>query len=132
MPLATKIKAYVSLTKPRIVELLLVTTVPAMMLAAGGVPRLGLVAVVLLGGSLAAGAANALNCYIDRDIDEVMRRTSRRPLPAHTVAPRSALWFGLILAVVSVTIMAVFTNWLATLLTAGGDRCTTTSSTPDG
>ncbi len=119
VPLATKIKAYVSLTKPRIVELLLVTTVPAMMLAAGGVPRLGLVAVVLLGGSLAAGAANALNCYIDRDIDEVMRRTSRRPLPAHTVAPRSALWFGLILAVVSVTIMAVFTNWLATLLTAG-------------
>jgi heme o synthase len=118
VPLATKIKAYVSLTKPRIVELLLVTTVPAMVLAAGGVPSLSLVAVVLLGGALAAGAANALNCYIDRDIDEVMRRTSRRPLPAHTVAPRSALWFGLILAVVSVTIMAVFTNWLATLLTA--------------
>jgi protoheme IX farnesyltransferase len=118
VPLAAKLKAYVSLTKPRIVELLLVTTVPAMVLAAGGVPHLGLVAVVLLGGSLAAGAANALNCYLDRDIDEVMRRTSRRPLPAHTVSPRSALSFGLILAVFSVTIMAVFTNWLATVLTA--------------
>ena len=118
VPFATKIKAYVALTKPRIVELLLVTTVPAMVLAAGGVPHLGLVAVVLLGGSLAAGAANALNCYLDRDIDEVMRRTSRRPLPAHTVAPRSALVFGLVLAVVSVAIMGVFTNWLATLLTA--------------
>ena len=114
---ATAIRAYVSLTKPRIVELLLVTTVPAMVLAAGGVPSLGLVAVVLVGGSLAAGAANALNCYIDRDIDEVMRRTSRRPLPAHTVAPRSALVFGLVLAVVSTVLMAVFTNWLATALT---------------
>jgi heme o synthase len=111
------IKAYVSLTKPRIVELLLVTTVPAMMLAAGGVPSLWLVAVVLIGGSLAAGAANALNCYIDRDIDQVMKRTSRRPLPAHRVAPRNALVFGLVLGVVSVTLMAVFTNWLATGLT---------------
>jgi protoheme IX farnesyltransferase len=116
--LAAKLKAYLSLTKPRIVELLLITTVPAMVLAAGGVPNLGVVAVVLLGGSLAAGAANALNCYIDRDIDEVMRRTSRRPLPAHTVAPRSALWFGLILAGFSMVIMGAFTNWLATVLTA--------------
>ena len=81
--------AYVALTKPRIVELLLVTTVPAMMLAAGGLPSLWLVAVVLVGGSLAAGAASALNCYIDRDIDQLMRRTKRRPLPAHTVSPRS-------------------------------------------
>jgi protoheme IX farnesyltransferase len=77
------------------------------------------VVVVLVGGSLAAGAANALNCYLDRDIDEIMRRTSRRPLPAHTVAPRAALTFGLGLAVVSVAIMALFTNWLATALTAG-------------
>jgi len=111
------VRAYVSLTKPRIVELLLVTTVPAMMLAADGLPSLWLVAVVLVGGSLAAGAANALNCYIDRDIDQLMRRTRRRPLPAHTVAPRNALVFGLVLAVVSVTLMAVFTNWLATGLT---------------
>ncbi|WP_425565514.1 heme o synthase [Pilimelia columellifera] len=112
------VKAYVALTKPRIVELLLVTTVPAMMLAANGLPRLWLVAVVLVGGSLAAGAANALNCYIDRDIDQVMRRTSRRPLPTHVVAPKAALWFGLTLAFSSVTMMAVFTNWLAAALTA--------------
>ncbi|NUR27120.1 MAG: protoheme IX farnesyltransferase [Catenulispora sp.] len=111
--------AYLSLTKPRIVELLLVTTVPAMMLAAGGVPSIGLMIVVLVGGSLAAGAANALNCYIDRDIDVLMRRTSRRPLPAHRVTPRSALVFGLVLAAVSTVLMAAFTNWLATVLTVG-------------
>jgi protoheme IX farnesyltransferase len=111
------IRAYVSLTKPRIVELLLVTTVPAMMLAAGGLPPLWLVVVVLVGGALAAGAANAFNCYIDRDIDQLMRRTKRRPLPTHTVSPHSALVFGLVLAVVSVTVLAVFTNWLAAGLT---------------
>jgi heme o synthase len=109
--------AYVALTKPRIVELLLVTTVPAMMLAAGGLPSIPLMLVVLVGGSLAAGAANALNCYIDRDIDVLMRRTSKRPLPRHTVSPRSALFFGLTLATVSTVLMAVFTNWLATVLT---------------
>ncbi|QOC91196.1 heme o synthase [Micromonospora craniellae] len=111
------VAAYVTLTKPRIVELLLVTTVPAMMLAHGGMPSLWLVAVVLVGGSLAAGAASVLNCYIDRDIDQVMRRTKRRPLPAHTVTPRNALVFGLALAVVSVALMAVFTNLLAAGLT---------------
>ena len=88
---------YVALTKPRIIELLLVTTVPAMMLAAGGLPPVSLMVVVLVGGTLAAGAANALNCYIDRDIDQLMRRTKRRPLPTHAVAPRSALVFGLVL-----------------------------------
>jgi protoheme IX farnesyltransferase len=107
----------VALTKPRIVELLLVTTVPAMVLAAKGRPSLWLIAVVLVGGSLAAGAANALNCYIDRDIDQLMRRTARRPLPAHTVSPASALVFGLVLAAVSTVLMAAFTNWLATGLT---------------
>lgn len=111
------IAAYVSLTKPRIVELLLITTVPAMMLAAGGLPRLWLVAVVLVGGALAAGSANALNCYIDRDIDQLMRRTKRRPLPTHTVSPRHALTFGLVLGAVSVLLLAVFTNWLAAGLT---------------
>jgi heme o synthase len=109
------IRAYVALTKPRIVELLLVTTVPAMLLA--GAPSVGLMAAVLVGGSLAAGAANALNCYLDRDIDVVMRRTARRPLPAHAVAPRNALIFGLALAGTSTVLMAVFTNWLATALT---------------
>ncbi len=116
--LGAVLKAYLSLTKPRIVELLLITTVPAMMLAAGGWPGLRTVLVVLIGGSLAAGAASALNCYIDRDIDQLMRRTKRRPLATHTVTPRAALTFGLTLAVVSVTLMAVLTNWLATVLTA--------------
>jgi protoheme IX farnesyltransferase len=117
--LAAVVKAYVSLTKPRIVELLLVTTVPAMLLADRGLPSLWLVLVVLVGGSLAAGAANALNCYIDRDIDQVMKRTSRRPLATHTVSPRNALVFGLTLAAVSTVLMATFTNLLATLLTVG-------------
>lgn len=112
-------RAYLALTKPQIVELLLVTTVPAMMLAAGGWPDLRTFAIVLVGGALAGGAASALNCYIDRDIDEVMRRTKRRPLPAHRVTPRAVLIFGLTLAVISVAMMAVFTNWLATALTAG-------------
>ncbi|GIJ77484.1 protoheme IX farnesyltransferase [Micromonospora phaseoli] len=115
--LRTVVAAYVTLTKPRIVELLLVTTVPAMMLAHGGMPSLWLVAVVLVGGSLAAGAASVLNCYIDRDIDQLMRRTKRRPLPAHTVTPRNALIFGLTLAAVSVALMAAFTNLLAAGLT---------------
>jgi protoheme IX farnesyltransferase len=109
--------AYVALTKPRIVELLLVTTVPTMFLAAAGLPSPWLVLVVVVAGALAAGAANALNCYLDRDIDQVMRRTARRPLPAHTVSPRAALVFGLVLAVVAVGLMALFTNPLATGLT---------------
>jgi protoheme IX farnesyltransferase len=111
------VRAYVALTKPRIVELLLVTTVPAMLLARHGLPSLWLTVVVLVGGACAAGAANALNCYIDRDIDQVMRRTARRPLPAHTVSPRAALLFGLSLAAVSTALMGLFTNWLATALT---------------
>jgi protoheme IX farnesyltransferase len=79
-------RAYVSLTKPRIIELLLVTTVPAMLLAADGLPPVWLIITVLVGGTLAAGAANALNCYIDRDIDQLMRRTKRRPLIQSTTA----------------------------------------------
>ena len=113
------LRAYLALTKPEIVELLLVTTVPALMLAAKGWPDLGTLAVVLVGGALAGGAASALNCYIDRDIDQLMRRTKRRPLPAHSVTPRSVLVFGLTLAVISVILMGVFTNWLATAMTAG-------------
>jgi heme o synthase len=113
----SRVRAYLALTKPRIVELLLVTTVPAMVLAQRGVPSWRLLVAVLVGGSLAAGAANALNCYIDRDIDEVMQRTARRPLPAHTVTPRAALVFGLSLAVIATTLMAALTTWLATGLT---------------
>jgi len=114
---AAVLRAYVALTKPRIVELLLVTTVPAMVLAAGGLPPLGLLVATLVGGSLAAGSANALNCYLDRDIDAVMRRTLGRPLARHAVSPGSALVFGVGLGVVAVATMAVFTNWLAALLT---------------
>lgn len=117
LDVAAVVRAYVSLTKPRIVELLLVTTAPTMLLAQGGLPPLWLVAVVLVAGSFAAGAANVLNCYLDRDIDQVMRRTSRRPLPSHTVSPRAALVFGLALGALSVALMAAFTNWLATGLT---------------
>jgi protoheme IX farnesyltransferase len=109
--------AYVALCKPRIVELLLITAVPTLFLACKGLPPLLVTVVVVLGGALAAGSANALNCYIDRDIDQVMRRTSRRPLVSHTVAPRSALIFGLVLGVVSVALFAVTTNLLAAGLT---------------
>jgi protoheme IX farnesyltransferase len=114
-PLAT-VAAYVALTKPRIIELLLVSTVPTMFLAQGGLPSLWLIVATLIGGSLAAGSANALNCYIDRDIDEVMSRTSRRPLARHTVTPRNALIFGVTLGVLAVGFLWVATNALAALL----------------
>src|SRR5262249_49450196 len=96
------IRAYIALTKPRIVELLLITAVPTLFLAYRGLPSLEVTLVVVIGGALAAGSANALNCYIDRDIDEIMRRTSSRPLVRHTVAPRSALAFGIAIGVISV------------------------------
>jgi heme o synthase len=111
------LRAYVALTKPRIIELLLVTTVPAMILAAGGLPPLGTVLTTLVGGTLAAASANALNCYLDRDIDAVMRRTVARPLARHAVSPRSALAFGIVLGAVSIAIM-VTTGWLPAVLTA--------------
>ena len=113
-----RLAAYVALTKPRIIELLLVTTLPAMILAAGGLPRWTVVLVTMLGGTLAAGSANALNCYVDRDIDALMRRTGHRPLARHDVSPLGALVFGIVLGVVSVAVMAVATNWLAAGLTA--------------
>ena len=115
--LSERVGAYVALTKPRIIELLLVTTVPAMFLAARGLPPLHLLLWTLVGGSLAAGAANAINCYIDRDIDLLMTRTRRRPLPAHEVSPEDALVFGLILGVIAFALMAFLTNLVAALLT---------------
>ena len=108
--------AYLALTKPRIIELLLVTTVPTMVLAARGWPGWGLTAATLVGGSLAAGSANALNCWWDRDIDEVMKRTSRRPLAQHTVTPNAALVFGLLLGVLATAELALTTNVLSALL----------------
>jgi protoheme IX farnesyltransferase len=110
--------AYVALTKPRIIELLLVTTIPTMLLAERGFPSAGLILVTLAGGTAAAGAANALNSYLDRDIDSVMHRTQRRPLVTGEVSPRGALVFGLLLAVASVVWFAVLVNPLATALTA--------------
>jgi protoheme IX farnesyltransferase len=108
-----KIAAYVALTKPRIIELLLITTVPAMVLAAGSWPGTWLVIATLVGGTLSAGGANALNSYVDRDIDEVMRRTRRRPLARHEVSPRSALVFGVTLGVAGFGWLWVITNLMA-------------------
>ncbi len=110
------VAAYVGLTKPRIIELLLLTTVPVMFLAQRGVPDVGLVVATVLGGTLSAGSANALNCVIDRDIDEQMRRTRRRALPRHLVTPRHALVFGLVLGVVSTLMLGLLVNWLSSAL----------------
>jgi heme o synthase len=105
--------AYVGLMKPRIIELLLLTTVPVMFLAQRGVPPLGLVVATVLGGTLSAGSANALNCVYDADIDERMRRTRRRALPRHIVSTRAALVFGLALGVVSTLWLGLLVNWLS-------------------
>ena len=116
------VRAYIALTKPRIIELLLVTTVPAMVLATREVPgiQLGhwawLTLWTLVGGTLAAGSANAINCYLDRDIDELMVRTRRRPLPAHEVDPERAVVFGLVLGIISFVVLAWFVNLLAAFL----------------
>jgi len=113
----SRFAAYVALTKPRIIELLLVTTLPAMVLAAGGLPDWLTVVATMVGGTLAAGSANALNCYLDRDIDAVMRRTGRRPLARHEVSPTGALVFGAVLGVIAVCSIGFATNWLAGALT---------------
>ena len=105
--------AYVGLMKPRIIELLLLTTVPVMFLAQRGVPPLGLVVATVLGGTLSAGSANALNCVYDADIDGRMRRTRRRALPRHIVSTRAALVFGLTLGVVSTLWLGALVNWLS-------------------
>jgi protoheme IX farnesyltransferase len=105
--------AYVALTKPRIIELLLVTTVPAMVLAAKGLPSLWTVAATLVGGTLAAGSANAINCVVDRDIDAVMTRTRRRPMPTHAVPPVAALRFGIALGAASTLLLGFAANWLS-------------------
>jgi protoheme IX farnesyltransferase len=110
------VTAYVRLTKPRIIVLLLITTVPAMMLAAQGIPPIGLMLATLIGGSIAAGSANAVNMYLDRDIDEIMRRTRRRPLPAHAVTPDHALRFGFVLGAVSYLFLSVTVNVLSATL----------------
>jgi protoheme IX farnesyltransferase len=108
--------AYFLLTKPRIVELLLVTTVPTMFIAERGVPSPWLVAATLFGGALSAASANVINCYLDRDIDALMRRTARRPLPAHRVEPGDALRFGLVLGVAGFAWLWATVNLLSAVL----------------
>jgi heme o synthase len=115
------VAAYLGLTKPRIIELLLVTTVPAMFLAAGGVPPLKVVVTTMIGGCLAAASANAFNCVLDRDIDERMRRTRRRPLPRHAVDPWGATVFGVILGIAATLWLGYFVNWLSAALALGAN-----------
>jgi protoheme IX farnesyltransferase len=109
-----------ALTKPRIIVELLVTTVPTMLLARRGVPAPELILVTLIGGTLAAGSANTINCFIDRDIDAVMRRTSRRPLVAKgaraSVRPAEALVFGILLGALSTVLLGTLVNWLSAAL----------------
>jgi protoheme IX farnesyltransferase len=115
------VTAYLGLTKPRIIELLLVTTVPAMFLAAGGVPPFIVVLATMVGGCLAAASANAINCVLDRDIDEQMRRTRRRPLPRHAVSPLGATVFGMILGIAATLWLGYFVNWLSAALALGAN-----------
>jgi heme o synthase len=109
-----------ALTKPRIIELLLVTTIPTMLLAQRGLPSVRLLVVTLVGGAFAAGSANTINCYLDRDIDAVMRRTSRRPLarptPLAVIRPAEALIFGILLGAASTVLLGTLVNWLSAVL----------------
>lgn len=110
------VAAYVGLTKPRVIELLLLTTVPVMFFAERGVPPVGLVLATVLGGALSAGSASTLNCVYDRDIDEQMRRTRRRALPRHVVSPVAATVFGVMLGVLATIVLWVWVNPLSALL----------------
>jgi heme o synthase len=112
----SKVGAYIALTKPRIIELLLITTVPTMVLAQGGWPSTWLVIVTLIGGTLAAGGANAINMYVDRDIDRLMVRTRNRPLVTGAVAPRDALVFAVLLEIAAFAVLWVGANLLSALL----------------
>ncbi|TDS77376.1 heme o synthase [Amnibacterium kyonggiense] len=116
VPFGRQVRGYVALMKLRVVELLLVTTIPVMILAVRGVPDLLVVAATLVGGTLSAGAANAFNMVIDRDIDRVMHRTRHRPLVTGDLTPRQALVFALLLTVVSTLVLGLLTTWLAAAL----------------
>jgi protoheme IX farnesyltransferase len=115
----TVVGQYVALTKPRIIELLLVTTLPVMILAARGLPDLTTAIATLVGGTLAAASANTINCVVDRDIDAVMRRTRRRPMPRHVVSPAAALRFGVVLAALATVVLGFGANWLSAVLALG-------------
>jgi protoheme IX farnesyltransferase len=113
------VSAYVALTKPRVIELLLVTTAPVMILAADGLPSIALVLATLVGGALSAGSAGAFNMYIDRDIDRVMQRTKNRPLVTGEISDRAALVFAYTIGVISIVWLGLTTNWLAASLSLG-------------
>ena len=113
------LKGYVALTKPRIIELLLVTTIPTMVVAANGIPGLWLIVATLAGGTLAAGGANAFNMVIDRDIDAIMERTKRRPLVTGVMTPRAATIFAVTLEVVSFLVLGIWVNMLSAWLAMG-------------
>ncbi len=113
---ADRLKAYVALTKPRIIELLLITTVPTMFVAAKGVPSIRLIVLTVLGGTLAAGGANAMNMVYDRDIDAVMRRTRNRPLVTGMISPRAAVVFAACLEVAAFALLATAVNLLSAIL----------------
>jgi protoheme IX farnesyltransferase len=115
-PIGRTIKAYVSLTKPRVMELLLVSTVPVMFLAQGGMPDLWLVLATVIGGAMSAGSAASFNMYLDRDMDAHMHRTESRPLVTGEISPRAALIFSWTLAVVSTVWLLATTNWVAAAL----------------
>jgi protoheme IX farnesyltransferase len=116
-PLLATLGAYLRLTKPRVIELLLVTAVPPMVLAQQGLPRISLIAAVVIGGALAAGGANTINCWIERDRDQLMKRTHNRPLPQGQIVPARALVFGIALNVVAFVVLATVANLLAAALT---------------
>jgi heme o synthase len=115
-PFGALARAYIALTKPRIIELLLVTTVPAMLLADRGLPSIWLIMTTLVGGTMAAGSANTINCYVDRDIDRIMGRTSRRPLVRASVTPAEALRFGIVLGIAATVLFGFAVNWPSALL----------------
>ncbi len=114
-PLATW-RAYLALTKPRIIELLLVTTIPTMFLAANGFPDLATVCWTLVGGTLAAGGANVLNCFIDRDIDALMHRTMHRPSATGQISGRNTIIFGIVLSLLSISVLFITVNALSAQL----------------
>lgn len=113
------LRNYVALTKPRIIELLLITTIPTMFLAAGGFPPLWLILATMIGGYLAAGGANALNMYLERDIDAKMKRTRSRPIPSGVISPRAALIFGITISIVSALWLGLLVNWASAALAVG-------------
>jgi len=115
-PLLERVKGYVALTKPRIIELLLVTTLPTMVVAEQGLPSGWLMLATLVGGALAAGGANAINMYVDRDIDAIMKRTRHRPLVTGVVEPRNALVFAVVLEAIAFVELWALVNLLSAIL----------------